>query len=159
MNKRGRTKKPQAEKDRRPALERRVYKYYETNSKRRGVKFNILLEDFVPYLHQNCFYCGAQPSNRMAPNYGNGRKSKSTLIYSGIDRKDNKKGYTKYNIVSCCKRCNRIKSDIFSFEEMISLSEFLKKLPKASVESAQDAEARLESILRQRIEALKKSSS
>lgn len=158
MNKRGRTKKPPHKKDQRPALERRVFRYYEANSKRRGIKFKITFEEFKTYIHKNCFYCGAPPSNKMNPSYGYGRVCRSTLMYSGVDRKDNSKGYTLDNVVPCCKRCNRIKSDLFTYEEMLKLSEFLKGLPKAPQQEAQETEAQLATILRQRIESLKKSS-
>jgi hypothetical protein len=31
------------------------------------------------------------------------------ILYSGIDRKDNNKGYTLENSVSCCTQCNTAK--------------------------------------------------
>lgn len=41
------------------------------------------------------------------------------LIYNGIDRIDNAKGYTIENSVTCCKRCNFAKRNM-SYDEFIS---------------------------------------
>ena len=38
------------------------------------------------------------------------------FIYNGIDRKNNGKGYTEDNIVSCCKQCNFAKRNM-SYKE------------------------------------------
>lgn len=48
---------------------------------------------------------------------------KYIFYYQGIDRKDNLKGYSKENCVSCCKRCNRAKDvhNQASFLEWIKL--------------------------------------
>lgn len=158
MNKRGRTKKPPARKSSRPAFERRVYRLYEINSRNRGYSFKLSMEEFVALIYLNCFYCDAKPYNKMTNTGSSGKKIKFILYYSGLDRKDNKKGYTLDNVVPCCKRCNRIKSDLFTYEEMLKLSEFLKELPQAPQQEAQETEAQLATILRQRIESLKKSS-
>jgi len=156
MNKRGRTKKPPAKKTSRPAFERRVYKIYEINSIKRGFKFKLSMEEFTALIYLNCFYCGAKPYNKMTNTGSNGKKINFVLYYSGIDRKDNKKGYTPDNVVPCCKRCNRIKSDLFTFEEMLKLSKFLQGLPKDRGVEAPETEAQLVSILQRRIESLRK---
>ena len=42
-----------------------------------------------------CYYCGRPPSNN-----GCG------IPHSGLDRKENNKGYIKSNVVPCCWKCN-----------------------------------------------------
>ena len=56
----------------------------------------------------NCFYCNSTPNNvKKTKNSINGG-----LVYSGIDRIDNTKHYTKENSVPCCKICNYAKSNM-----------------------------------------------
>lgn len=47
-----------------------------------------------------------------------------------LDRKDNSLGYTKENVVPCCWNCNRIKSNIYSYEDFMKLSPILKEINK-----------------------------
>jgi 5-methylcytosine-specific restriction endonuclease McrA len=54
------------------------------------------------------------------------RRTYFTFLYSGIDRKDNEKGYTEENCVPCCKRCNGIKGEWLSYEEMLEVGGLLK---------------------------------
>jgi hypothetical protein len=44
------------------------------------------------------------------------------ITYNGIDRVDSTKGYFNENVVSCCKVCNRAKSNLSldEFKEWIS---------------------------------------
>ena len=44
-----------------------------------------------------------------------------------LDRKDNTKGYTKENCVVCCKRCNRAKSDSFSYTEWVEIGHVIRR--------------------------------
>ena len=40
-----------------------------------------------------------------------------------VDRKDNDKGYSLDNMVLACHRCNSIKGDWFSYDEMKEIAE------------------------------------
>jgi hypothetical protein len=51
------------------------------------------------------------------------REATGDLAYNGIDRVDNKKGYTEENCVSCCGLCNRMKMKM-------GLSDFAKHIQK-----------------------------
>jgi len=42
----------------------------------------------------------------------------------GCDRKNNKKGHTKDNVIPCCKRCNLIKNRFFSPEDFKKIIDF-----------------------------------
>ena len=61
------------------------------NAKTRGINFTLSFEDFLGLWGKSCSYC------------------KKPIEFTGIDRIDFKKGYTKENVVSCCKQCNTIK--------------------------------------------------
>jgi len=46
----------------------------------------------------------------------------------GLDRIQNDIGHTCYNVVPCCRRCNRIKGHDLSYEEMMLLAPALKEI-------------------------------
>ena len=64
---------------------------YQLNAENRGLKFSLSLEEFSEILAMACTYCGINSGK------------------TGVDRKDNKKGYTIANSVPCCWQCNRMK--------------------------------------------------
>jgi hypothetical protein len=81
---------------------------YKNNAKNRSIVFDLTKDQFRVLLQQNCFYCGIEPlQSYKAHVRGNG-----AYVYNGIDRKDNSKGYSIDNAVSCCKTCNLAKSDL-----------------------------------------------
>jgi 5-methylcytosine-specific restriction endonuclease McrA len=91
---------------------RNLYKRYIA----RGVDFdyNIWLE----LTSSVCHYCGSPPSNiRRHP-------SNDVYLYNGLDRKSPHDNYTLDNVVPCCWRCNKMKSDT-PYDEFLSL---LKKI-------------------------------
>ena len=59
---------------------------------------------FEKLLVKNCTYCGKPPELRKVGRY--------EVFVNGIDRVDSSKGYINGNCVPCCKRCNRMKSDM-----------------------------------------------
>ncbi len=70
-------------------------------------------------LKKECVYCGV-PEKRLGWYKNQKRLS--------IDRKDSSLLYKKDNLVLACLACNRVKSDVFSFDEMKKLAElFIKK--------------------------------
>jgi hypothetical protein len=81
----------------------RTYLLVLRTASRRSIKWNISEEAWVTISQQDCFYCGAKPSN-MITEYG--------YPYNGLDRIDSNGIYELTNVVSCCKICNRSKSDI-----------------------------------------------
>lgn len=107
-----------------------LFNYYrKTSAKGRGHIWELSLEEFKEITKKNCYYCGSGLTNlrdnrkikRNGKTYY--KNSKGTYAYNGIDRKDNSKGYTKKNIVPCCKVCNKMKSKL-------SDKEFLKQIKK-----------------------------
>jgi hypothetical protein len=72
----------------------------------RGYEWQLTEAQTGKLTKQNCHYCGIEPSQQHKRFKGNG-----IYTYNGIDRVDNDKGYFLENVVPCCGRCNRAKSD------------------------------------------------
>lgn len=110
-------------------IEERIYNYYSsrileqnTHKDRKYKEWKLTISEFSELIYGDCYYCGAPPSTDNSWNTTNKRITDGKEIaINGIDRVDPNKGYTKDNCVSCCKYCNRMKSDL-------SLEEFYKKI-------------------------------
>lgn len=102
-----------------------VYKNYKTSAKKRKLSFNLLKEDFSRLTKLDCHYCNLAPSTVMK-GQDKSRKLNGDYIYNGLDRVDSNKGYELENVVTCCERCNRLKSDLVSYEEFIEFIKVLK---------------------------------
>ena len=89
----------------------RVFKDYQTGAKKKNREFNLSFDDFIKLSESNCYYCGAEPSEK---------ESDKKYVYkmatpwkrNGIDRVDTTKGYTIDNCVPCCTKCNVAKHDL-----------------------------------------------
>lgn len=103
----------------------RLYGSYKKSAKERGLVFELTEEEFKELTQQNCYYCNRKPYREFISGYFKGEKrGNGTYIYNGIDRVDNTKGYTKDNVVPCCKDCNMMKRDMeqkefFNFIERV----------------------------------------
>lgn len=94
---------------------RRRFERFKRHAKCRNIKFELTFEDFChlrTYKKEKCFYC---------------RTTKSPFL---IDRMDNTKGYSLSNCVVVCLRCNKMKSNEFTAEEMKILGRALRKIDK-----------------------------
>lgn len=103
------------------ALNALVYEY-KVGAKKRGLEFTLTHEDCDYLFSQNCFYCDSEPfcvRETQSKNY------KHKIVFNGIDRINNKEGYTKSNSVTCCKFCNVAKHDM-------ELNEFLNWVNRLS---------------------------
>ena len=89
----------------------KIISQYKKSAKNRKLEYNLTEEQVKELIFSNCNYCGREPSNN-----SKGYKNNIRLIYSGIDRVDNLKGYVYDNCVSCCKQCNLSKRS-YSLEE------------------------------------------
>ncbi len=69
---------------------------------KRGLVWNLSLEDFMYYAALPCYYW---PSH------------KKPETNSGLDRRDNTKGYEVGNVVPCCKDCNIGRGNRYTVEE------------------------------------------
>lgn len=73
-------------------------------AKRKGMEWGLSLEEYAQLFRKSCFYCG---------------KSTSSQGAIGLDRKINSIGYISGNVVTCCRDCNVVKSNVLSVEEML----------------------------------------
>jgi 5-methylcytosine-specific restriction endonuclease McrA len=105
-----------------------VYSRLKVTSKSRNFFMNILEEDFINWYNQEqkCYYCG-RILEELKQDQREKNKYKDKM---SIDRKDNDKGYTIDNIVLACARCNTIKGDYFTEQEMLKIGKFLTKIYK-----------------------------
>lgn len=64
------------------------YQFYRQLATRRGLSFNLSIEQFATFWQKPCRYCGA------------------AIPTIGLDRLDSSKGYDLENIAACCTTCN-----------------------------------------------------
>jgi hypothetical protein len=90
------------------AARRRAYRSYRTKAKARRISFRLTRIRFYALILQPCYYCGSPPSRKMYKAVtGAGRDG---LVCNGVDRVNNKRGYTVVNSVACCSICNWMKN-------------------------------------------------
>lgn len=88
------------------------YHSYRSGARKRGLVFELSMDNFKHLLSQPCHYCKSLPVESTAKDY------KAGFIVNGIDRLDNTKGYIEDNVVPCCKVCNRAKREM-GYDEFI----------------------------------------
>jgi hypothetical protein len=81
-----------------------MYAVYRFHANERNLPFELTKEEFKTITKKNCHYCGVEPLQEYCP-----RMKSGAYIYNGIDRLENKLGYTKDNSVPCCGICNDMK--------------------------------------------------
>lgn len=81
-----------------------LYATYKLNAKNRKLSFSLTIEEFAKLTKDNCFFCNTEPYQILTSRTNNG-----DYIYNGIDRLDNKIGYTIINCVVACGNCNKAK--------------------------------------------------
>jgi 5-methylcytosine-specific restriction endonuclease McrA len=86
---------------------KRVLGSYRTNAKKRGIAFELTLEEVETLCKGACFYCGHTAGGLVDP----ASRWPRVIGRNGIDRIDSRKRYTMDNCVSCCSECNWSKSD------------------------------------------------
>jgi len=92
-----------------------LFSRYKNRAKEKNRKWDLTKEEFRYLTKQNCYYCGKIPSQNARKN----SRFNGIYIYNGLDRLDNKIGYIKKNVVSCCGRCNFAKAGL-SYDEFIA---------------------------------------
>ena len=89
---------------------------------RKRKPFNMEREEFIEWYNVQpkfCVYCGLPESE--IKNIDDPFMNASIRLT--IDCKDNYRGYDIDNIVLCCRRCNALKNDFMSYEEMLEIGQ------------------------------------
>jgi hypothetical protein len=106
----------------------RLLRIYKKVSYNYGREFSLSKEQFKLLVDGNCFYCGQKPSKSIKGNTYT-KNNWAEYPYNGIDRKDNDKGYSLDNCISCCFICNRAKNNM-KFEDFC---EYIKRVAKHNI--------------------------
>ncbi len=80
------------------------FRTYRASAKNRGLEFTLSVENVSCLVSQPCYYCGSLPGEGIGQGIDGSKPATN-----GIDRKDNYRGYTIDNAVTCCIQCNRAK--------------------------------------------------
>ena len=100
-----------------------IYTIIKTNAKRRNLIVDFTKKDFIDWYNnqeKRCVYC--KRTKNQAIKDKNQKYSRLT-----IDRRDNNRGYKLKNIVLACMRCNSIKGDNLTYEQMIKIGHVLSE--------------------------------
>lgn len=93
---------------------------------KRIINFDLTYNDFLKLINiGKCHYCNKELT---FSKYTRDENQNYTSRAYQLDRKNNNIGYTKSNLVTCCWDCNRIKSDIYTYEEFMKLGPILKQI-------------------------------
>jgi hypothetical protein len=94
----------------------KLYGNYKRAAIRRNYTWNLSKKRFRELLNQKCSYCGCEPATEIC--LSSKKLPENTLVYNGIDRKDNTRSYNDTNCITACFTCNRMKMDM-SYEKFI----------------------------------------
>lgn len=99
------------------ANHKRPYEYiYNTMlraAKARSIPVTLTYEQFLNFTTvSECHYC------RVPISWAKHSKTKFSAAYH-LDRKDNTLGYSEENCTVCCNRCNRVKAECVTYDQMI----------------------------------------
>lgn len=83
-------------------------------AQRRGISWDISMDDFIAVSSLPCYYCGKQ----------------RPVDYQGswLDRKFITQGYVKDNVLPCCKDCNMLRGDRMTTDETKAVVHLLKSM-------------------------------
>jgi hypothetical protein len=105
-----------------------IYNVLKNNSytRKKPVKVNITRKEFKEWYdsqEQKCHYCGRTLDEVLkSPDPLSKRIFRLT-----VDRRNSEKGYDKGNLVLACYRCNWVKSNFFTEQEMIEIGKIIHK--------------------------------
>lgn len=90
----------------------------------RNLKIDLTYDQFIEFTKiKKCHYCNYTIKWIEYPTIAG--KFISNAYY--LDRKDCDVGYSKYNCVVCCTRCNRGRSNAYTYQEWYGMTEYLRK--------------------------------
>lgn len=112
------------------AARNEVYREYKSGADKRGLSFDLSVEEFENLTQRPCVYCGTEKSNRERHTH-----KYAPFFYNGIDRVDPTVGYNVGNCVPCCRVCNRMKSDMTKSDFLDHIAR-ISKFKKAAIQGS-----------------------
>lgn len=89
----------------------------------RFLDVSLTYDNFVSFTNEeSCHYCGVDLV------WTKHNKDHNIPLSHNLDRKNNDLGYSSYNCVACCKRCNWGKGDRFTYEEWVVMTKALREM-------------------------------
>lgn len=105
--------------------------YNELLKSKQKQNVTITFEDFLELISsRKCHYCNTEL--HFNPHTRNKNGEHVSRAYQ-LDRKDNTLGYLKENLVACCWECNRMKSNVYSYEEFLKIGKVLSTIRNSKV--------------------------
>lgn len=89
------------------AVKQTWFRKYKVGAKRRGLEFQISLEEFITLCESPCRYCG-----KIGHTTTTTGGVWSEWNHNGVDRIDPTCGYVLSNCQPACWRCNRMKANL-----------------------------------------------
>lgn len=88
------------------------YKWHDVNTHGFNDEVDLDAQWIIDNIfNEGCIYCGETDWHKL-----------------GCDRIDNTKGHTKDNVVPCCSRCNKLRSNKFTVDEMKEIGAVIKRI-------------------------------
>lgn len=110
---------------------RQKYSSYKSVAKKRKYCFRLSYRGFKKLLIGNCHYCNSSPiPNKLSKSQERKTAVNKIVMVNGIDRVNNKVGYTNKNCVSCCKICNYMKNTSSKKEFLFHIKKILDNCKK-----------------------------
>jgi len=91
---------------------KRLLNRYRSQSRARGIKWNLSSEEFRKMTKKPCYLCASQPHQLCKDENRESFKKYDGYLYSGVDRVDSSVGYEFSNCRPCCGNCNRMKNNM-----------------------------------------------
>lgn len=89
------------------------YRAFKYSANKRRLRVNITFRQYLTIIKKSCYYC---------------RRSLMIMSGSGLDRKDNRYGYSMKNTLACCPTCNMARGSFFTVKEFKKVVAYLRKL-------------------------------
>jgi hypothetical protein len=105
-----------------------LYNAFKASSEKVKRKVYISYNEFLTLTSiTNCHYCDVPI---VWTKFAIGLHGNRSAYY--LDRKDNTQCYTLDNVVVCCTRCNKGKSDQFTYEEWVEIGKCIRRMREKS---------------------------
>lgn len=86
-------------------------------AKKRELPLSLSFQEYCSIAQAPCFYCGQEFSLKVGGYW--------------LDRKDNRKAYSRSNVIPACWPCNDMRGDRLTVQEMVFVWEALKGFRRA----------------------------